>query len=103
MAKRVKIGILDDYQGVSQALADWSLVANNCSIEIFREPIESSDLLDRLERFEIISAMRERTQFPRELLKKLQNLRLLVTTGMRNSAIDLEAATNIIALAVYST
>ena len=56
---------------------------------------EFTEREERLERFEIISAMRERTQFPRELLKKLPNLRLLVTTGMRNSAIDLEAATDL--------
>jgi phosphoglycerate dehydrogenase-like enzyme len=36
--------------------------------------------------------MRERTLFPRGVLDKLPNLRLLVTAGMRNLAIDMAAA-----------
>jgi phosphoglycerate dehydrogenase-like enzyme len=46
----------------------------------------------RLEAFEILAVMRERTPFPRALFEKLPNLKLLVTTGMRNGAIDMAAA-----------
>ncbi|MEC8987184.1 MAG: D-2-hydroxyacid dehydrogenase family protein, partial [Chloroflexota bacterium] len=49
-------------------------------------------LVDRLKEFEIICAMRERTPFPREILQRLPKLQLLITTGMRNASIDVEAA-----------
>jgi phosphoglycerate dehydrogenase-like enzyme len=48
-----------------------------------------------LSHFEIITCMRERTPFRRDLLERLPNLRLLVTTGMRNAAIDVAAATDL--------
>ena len=89
------IAVLDDYQGVSQQLADWSALPEGCQLQVFRDHLSELDAVaDRLHRFEVICAMRERTPFPRELLEHLPNLRLLVTTGMRNASIDLEAATD---------
>lgn len=75
-------------------MADWSVLAPGCRVQVFRDHLTDLDALAaRLREFEIITCMRERTPFGRDLLGRLPNLRLLVTTGMRNAAIDLEAAT----------
>ena len=92
----IKIAVLDDYQEVSQKMADWSLLSKRAHVEIFTKGIEeSSGVPDVLSGFQVISAMRERTPFPRAVLEKLPDLRLLVTTGMRNASIDMEAATDL--------
>jgi len=92
----MKIAVLDDYQGVALDLADWNSLPENCQVVVFKEHWASSDIVkERLRDFEIIVAMRERTPFGRELLAGLPNLKLLITTGMRNAAIDLDAATDL--------
>ena len=88
-----RCAILDDYQNVAMAVADWSVVADRVDIVPFDRHIGGGDeLASKLEPFEIIVAMRERTPFPRSLLTRLPNLKLLVTTGPFNAAIDLAAA-----------
>jgi len=88
-----KVAILDDYHGVALQMADWSALAHECRVEVFRDHLSDvAAIADRLRDFEIVTCMRERTPFRRDLLARLPNLRLLVTTGMRNAAIDLEAA-----------
>jgi len=90
------VAILDDYHGVALQMADWSALVASCRVQAFRDHLTDLDALaDRLRDFEIITCMRERTPFHRDLLTRLPNLRLLVTTGMRNAAIDLEAATDL--------
>ena len=92
----LNVAILDDYHGVALQMADWSALAPECRVQVFRDHLTDLDALaDRLREFEIITCMRERTPFRRDLLARLPNLRLLVTTGMRNAAIDLEAATDL--------
>ena len=90
-----KVAILDDYQGVALQMADWSVLAPECRVEVFRDHLSDlAAVADRLRDFEIVTCMRERTPFGHDLLARLPNLRLLVTTGMRNAAIDLQAATD---------
>jgi len=90
-----RVAILDDYHGVALQMADWSALAPGCRVQVFRDHLTDLDaLVDRLREFEIVTCVRERTPFGRDLLTRLPNLRLLVTTGMRNAAIDLEAATD---------
>jgi D-3-phosphoglycerate dehydrogenase len=85
--------MLDDYQSVALKMADWSKVAADLEIKVFSEPLGGPDEAARaLQGFPIICAMRERTPFPRALIEALPDLRLLITTGMVNRAIDLEAA-----------
>ncbi|MFI6596124.1 D-2-hydroxyacid dehydrogenase family protein [Nonomuraea sp. NPDC050536] len=85
----VKCAILDDYQGVALGLADWSAV----DARSIREHITDQDeLVAAIDDCEIVVIMRERTPFPAELFARLPRLRLLVTSGMRNASIDLEAA-----------
>jgi phosphoglycerate dehydrogenase-like enzyme len=92
MAKH-RCAILDDYQSVALKMADWSKVAGDLEIKVFSEPMSGPEEVARaLAGFAIVCAMRERTPFPRQLIEALPDLRLLVTTGMVNRAIDLEAA-----------
>ncbi len=84
-----RIAVLDDFQRVAHRFADWSRLDDH-QVTFFHEPLE--DAAAALEPFEIVCAMRERTAFPAELFDALPNLQLLVTTGRRNAAIDLEAA-----------
>ena len=88
-----RVAILDDYQNVAMKMADWSSLPSDVSAEAFSDHLADEDALARrLAPFEIVVAMRERSPFPRSLFGRLPNLKLLVTTGMRNAAIDLDAA-----------
>ncbi|WP_370942658.1 D-2-hydroxyacid dehydrogenase family protein [Amycolatopsis sp. cg5] len=87
----MKIAILDDYQNVALGFADWASL--NAEIEVFTEAFDHADeVAERLKGFEVVVAMRERTKFPAELLARLPDLKLLVSTGRRNAAIDVAAA-----------
>jgi phosphoglycerate dehydrogenase-like enzyme len=89
----MRLAILDDYQNASLSAADWASLAPAVVVEPFHEVLPGEDAAaDRLRDFEIIVAMRERTPFPRSLLERLPKLKLLVTAGMRNAAIDMKAA-----------
>ena len=89
----MRIAVLDDYQGVAREMADWGSLGADCEPVFFREHFSNLEqLTEKLSRFEVIVAMRERTPFPRVLLEKLPDLRLLVTTGLRNASIDVAAA-----------
>jgi phosphoglycerate dehydrogenase-like enzyme len=89
----MRIAIIDDYQGVALEMADWSRIRAAHEVVVFREPMGSVEAAAaKLAGFEIVCIMRERTQFQGELLSKLPSLKLLVTTGMVNAAIDLAAA-----------
>ncbi|WP_232380085.1 D-2-hydroxyacid dehydrogenase family protein [Polyangium fumosum] len=88
----LKIAILDDYLRVAEKLADWSRLPPGSELVVFDRPISDRDaLLAALRPFDVVVLMRERTPFPAALIEALPNLRLLVTTGGRNAAIDLAA------------
>jgi phosphoglycerate dehydrogenase-like enzyme len=87
-----KVALLDDFQDVGRAMGPWSRLDGRVEVTAFTDSILGEDALaDTLAPFEIVVAMRERTAFPRSLVERLPNLRLLVTTGMGNAAIDLAA------------
>jgi len=89
----VHCAILDDYQNVALKLADWSKVKNEIEIEVFNEHLGGPDkVIAALHGFQIVVAMRERTGFPKQVIDALPDLKLLITTGMRNASIDIEAA-----------
>jgi phosphoglycerate dehydrogenase-like enzyme len=88
-----RIVVLDDYQSVASTYADWSQVPEPVEVVYFHDHVDDADeLVARLEPFDVVVAMRERTPFPRTVLSRLPNLRLLVSTGRRNPSIDLKAA-----------
>jgi phosphoglycerate dehydrogenase-like enzyme len=88
----LRCAVLDDYQGVALKAADWSRLDGRVETIAFSDRRAPDELAARLADFEIIIAMRERTPFDRALLERLPRLKLLVTTGARNAAIDLAAA-----------
>ncbi len=90
---RYRCAILDDYQNVALQAADWSKVADDLDIKVFREHLGGAeDVVKALQGFEIVCAMRERTAFARPVIEKLPDLKLLITTGLRNASIDVAAA-----------
>ena len=90
---RYRRAILDDYQNVALSAADWSKVSGDLEIEVFNAHLGADDkLIAALQGFDIVCAMRERTAFPRGVIEKLPQLKLLITTGMRNASIDVAAA-----------
>jgi len=88
-----KLAILDDYQNVAMDMADWSPLAGDVEITVFNNHLADEDAVaERLKDFEIIMVMRERTPFPRSLFEKLPKLEHLVSSGMRNLSVDVDAA-----------
>jgi len=85
--------ILDDYQNAALGLADWARLSDRVAVSTITDRIADRDaLVSRIEQAEILVIMRERTPFPADLLARLPRLKLLVTSGMRNLAIDVAAA-----------
>jgi phosphoglycerate dehydrogenase-like enzyme len=92
-APSTRVAILDDYQQVALASGPWDTLADRVDVSAFADHIAGDDeLVARLAGHGVVVAMRERTPFPRARLERLPDLRLLVTTGRANAAIDLDAA-----------
>ena len=88
-----RVAILDDYQRVALSMADWPALGAGVSIQPLHERIGTEDeIAERLRNYDVIVAMRERTPFPATLIDRLPSLKLIVTTGRRNAAIDVAAA-----------
>jgi D-3-phosphoglycerate dehydrogenase len=89
---RLRCAILDDYFNLALKVADWSKIEDRVDVTVFNKPFASGEeAANALKDFEIICAMRERTAFPRAMFDVLPKLKLLITSGMRNAAIDMEA------------
>ena len=88
-----KVAILDDYQNVSQEFVDLKKLSGKYEIKVFSEPfIDENDALEQLKDFEALLIMRERTKVTSNLINGLKNLKYIITSGMRNKAIDLNSA-----------
>ncbi|MEC0124833.1 D-2-hydroxyacid dehydrogenase family protein [Paenibacillus pabuli] len=93
MQTKLRCAILDDYQNVALSSADWSPILDRVEIQTFNHYMGSEDkVVQELQDFEMIVLMRERTPFPETVIAQLPKLKLLITSGMRNAAIDLRAA-----------
>jgi phosphoglycerate dehydrogenase-like enzyme len=89
----LRCAILDDYQNVVLKVVDWSKVKGDVEFKVFNEHLGGPDkVIAALQGFQIVVAMRERTGFPKQVIDALPDLKLLITTGMRNASIDTEAA-----------
>lgn len=89
----MRLALLDDYQGVALSMADWASLKPEAETTTIREVLPDQDAAaKRLQDFEMVVAMRERTPFPKTLIARLPKLKLIATTGMRNAAIDVRAA-----------
>ena len=90
---RLRCAILDDYFNIALDVADWARIADRVDVTVFNHHFpDEAAAASALKDFEIVCAMRERTAFPRTLIAALSKLKLLLTSGMRNAAIDMEAA-----------
>jgi D-3-phosphoglycerate dehydrogenase len=90
---RLRCAILDDYFNLALDVADWQKLSDRVDVTVFSHPFTSEQAAaGALADFEIICAMRERTAFPKTLFEALPKLKLLLTSGMRNASIDMEAA-----------
>ncbi|WP_434707334.1 D-2-hydroxyacid dehydrogenase family protein [Pseudomonas sp. R1-1] len=89
----VQIAVIDDWQDVARDVVDWSVLENIGEVTFVHDyPADNATLAERLGRYQVICVMRERTRFDEDLLKRLPALKLLVTGGMRNAALDMQAA-----------
>jgi len=89
----IKVAILDDYQNISQEFVDLKKLSGKYEIKVFSESfVDEVDAINQLNDFEALLIMRERTKISENLINNLKNLKYLITSGMRNKAIDLAAA-----------
>lgn len=92
MTSKTRVAVLDDWQGVAKSSADWSRLSERTEVVFFEESFKDADAIAKaLTGFEIIIAMRERTKFPKELIERLPNLRMIALTGGRTWTMDFDA------------
>ncbi|MEJ0096977.1 MAG: D-2-hydroxyacid dehydrogenase family protein [Bauldia sp.] len=93
MSNPVNVAVLDDYQRVARTLADWGSLAPASRVAFFHDHVRDVEQLAvRLQSFEVVVLTRERTLFGADLISRLPNLKLVVSLGRMNAAIDLAAA-----------
>lgn len=90
--ERSSIAVLDDYQNVALSLADWSVLDGRASVSVFNDHLSDADAVERLQPFDVVCVMRERTPLTRAILERLPRLRLIASTAPRNASIDIKAA-----------
>ena len=89
----LKVAILDDYQNVFQEFVDIKKLSGKYEIKVFSEPfLDENDAIQQLKDYEALLVMRERTKITSSLISSLKNLKYIITSGMRNKAIDIDAA-----------
>ena len=89
----IKVAILDDYQNVSHEFVNLKKLSRKYEFKIFNEPFINEDhAIEQLAEFEALLIMRERTPITKNLIDNLKKLKFIITSGMRNKAIDFEAA-----------
>src|SRR6476659_468340 len=90
---RFRIDILDDYQDVALSLADWTVLDARATVTVFNDHLADSDaVVERLQPFDIVCVMRERTPMMRTIIERLPKLRMIASTATQNASIDLKAA-----------
>src|SRR5690349_7337542 len=91
--KKYKIAVLDDYQSVALGSADWSVLRDRADIAVFHDHlVDPVAVIERLQPFDVVCVMRERTPLPRNVIECLPNLKLIASTGAVNASINVAAA-----------
>ena len=91
----IKVAVLDDYQNAFESIIDMNTYKDKYDFKVFNEPfLNETEASVNLQEFEVLLIMRERTPISRSLIETLPNLKYIMTSGMRNKAIDLDAATS---------
>ena len=89
----LKVAILDDYQNVAQQFVDLEKLSGKYEFKVFSEPfVDEADAIEQLLDFEALLIMRERTPITKNLIENLDRLKFVITSGLRNKSIDLDAA-----------
>ena len=89
----LKVAVLDDYQNVFSQIINLDEYKSKYEFTIFNEPFQNElEITEALKGFEVLFIMRERTKITKKLIENLKNLKLIVTSGMRNKSIDLDTA-----------
>ena len=90
--KKIKVAVLDDYQNVTHKFADWKTLNEKIELKVFNRYIgKDINLSQKLIDYDVLCLMRERTPLPKDLINKLPNLKLVITSGMWNASVDVEA------------
>jgi D-3-phosphoglycerate dehydrogenase len=85
----MKVAILDDYQNVSLIIGNFENLKKDFDFHVFNQPFENEDsTIEQLKDFEVLLIMRERTPITKKIISNLKNLKLIITSGMRNKSID---------------
>ena len=88
-----QIAVLDDYQNVALSMANWSMLDRQATVTVFNDHLLDTDaIIARLQDFDVVCVMRERTPMTRAVISRLPKLRLIASTATRNASIDLAAA-----------
>ena len=91
----IKVAVLDDYQNIFKEIIDTESHKTKIEFKVFNHKFENQeDLIQELDSFEALFLMRERTQINSEIINSLPKLKYIMTSGMRNNSIDLQAAKN---------
>ncbi len=89
----IKVAVLDDYQNIFKEFVDIEKYKNKYNFTIFNQPFSNeSEALIALEEFDVLFVMRERTLISKSIINRMKNLKYIMTSGMRNKAIDFEEA-----------
>ena len=89
----LKVAILDDYQNISQNFLNLKELSRKYEFKVFSEYfLNEEEAIEKLKDFEALLIMRERTKITKNLISNLKKLKYIVTSGMRNKAIDFGAA-----------
>jgi D-3-phosphoglycerate dehydrogenase len=89
----MKVAILDDYQNVSMILGSFERLKKDFDFQVFNQPFENEEqVIEQLKHFEVLLIMRERTPITKKVISNLKNLKLIITSGMRNKSVDFLAA-----------
>ena len=85
----MKVAILDDYQNVSLIIGNFEKLKKDFDFQVFNQPFENEEnIIEQLKDFDVLLVMRERTPINKKIISNLKNLKLIITSGMRNKSID---------------
>ena len=92
-SRLMKVAVLDDYANSTSQMADWSILEGRAVVTMLSEHLSDADaVVKRLQPFDVVCIMRERTPMSREVIAHLPILKMIASTGARNAAIDTSAA-----------
>ena len=88
----INVVVLDDYQNVSKKFGNWDCLKDKINLKIINKHLKNKkDLIDNLKNSDVICLMRERTHITADIIESLSNLKLVITSGMWNPSVDLDA------------